>query len=128
MIAATREESRSIPIGFLCRYFGVSRSGYYQWLGTETTVRFVKKQTISDAIGKIFKDSRETYGSPRVWDELKDQGFKVCKNTVAKYMVELGLDARLKKKFKVQTTDSNHASPIAERLFKVEDHHSLPDK
>ena len=36
-------------------------------------------------------------------------------------MRELNLDARLKKKFRVQTTDSNHSGPIAPRVFKVED-------
>jgi hypothetical protein len=41
-------------------------------------------------------------------------------------MFELGLDARLKKKFKVQTTDSNHSSPIAPRIFRTEDENALP--
>ena len=43
-------------------------------------------------------------------------------------MKEMGLDARLKKKFKVCTTNSNHNDPIASRLFKVEREHSLPDE
>jgi hypothetical protein len=50
----------------------------------------------------------------------------VSENTIAKYMVEMGLDARLKKKFRVLTTDLDHAHPIAHRLLKVEDHHTLP--
>ena len=41
-------------------------------------------------------------------------------------MVELGLDARLKKRFRIQKTDSNHSGPIADRLFKVEDYHGMP--
>ena len=36
-------------------------------------------------------------------------------------MKEMGLDARFKKSFKVQTTDSEHADPIADRVFKTED-------
>ena len=42
-------------------------------------------------------------------------------------MAQMGLDARLKKKFRVQITDSNHAGPIAERLFRVEDEQTLPE-
>tara|TARA_Y100000590_G_C15735209_1_gene1018300 strand:+ start:3289 stop:3963 length:675 start_codon:yes stop_codon:yes gene_type:complete len=61
-----------------------------------------------------------------VWHELKNQGMIVSQNTVAKYMRALNLNARLKKKFRVFTTDSNHASPIASREFKVEEKHSLP--
>jgi transposase InsO family protein len=52
----------------------------------------------------------------------------VSENTVAKYMNELGLDARLKKKYRVMTTDSNHSNPIAPRLFKTECEHTLPTR
>lgn len=126
MICAVREEFGHIPVGFLCRHFGVSRSGYYYWKSRDEPARFVKKKKICEAIKEIFSVSRQTYGSPRIYEELKEQGFQVSENTIAKYMVEMGLDARLKKKFRIQTTDSNHTSPIAERLFKVEDHHRLP--
>lgn len=126
MITAVLEEVDGIPIGFLCRHFGVSRSGYYHWKNSGKPARFIKKAKICVAIKEIFSASRQTYGSPRIHDELKEQGYQVSENTVAKYMSEMGLDARLKKKFRVQTTDSNHDGPIAERLFKVEDHHRLP--
>ncbi len=43
-------------------------------------------------------------------------------------MGEMGLNARLKKKYRVMTTDSNHAHAIAPRLFKTEDEHCLPTK
>ncbi len=48
-------------------------------------------------------------------------GYQISENTVAKYMQEMGLDARLKKRFRVMTTDSNHAGPIADRVFKAEE-------
>lgn len=41
-------------------------------------------------------------------------------------MKELGLDARFKKKFRVVTTDSNHAGPFADRIVKFEVENSLP--
>jgi len=41
-------------------------------------------------------------------------------------MTEMGLDARHKKAYKVQTTDSNHNHKTAPRLFKVEEEHALP--
>jgi len=59
---------------------------------------------------------------------LKDLGIKISENTVAKYMLEMGLDARHKKKFRVMTTDSNHDGPIAPRLFKTECEDTLPSK
>jgi putative transposase len=41
-------------------------------------------------------------------------------------MGELGLDARLKKQFKVQTTDSNHNDSIAPRIIKTKEPETLP--
>lgn len=115
-----------IPVRFLCRNFGVSSSSYYHWLSGAIPSRLKTKATICEAIRKEFEGSDESYGSPRIYQELKSQGFKVSENTIAVYMREMGLDARLKKKFRVQTTDSNHDGPIAPRLFKVEEEHSLP--
>lgn len=117
-----------VPVNFLCRHFSVCRSGYYTWKKQLQTAEFTSKAKICKAIEDIFEDSKETYGSPRIWRELKTKGHQVSENTVAKYMNELGLDARQKKKFKVQTTDSNHSEPIAPRLFRVEEDDALPAK
>ncbi len=69
---------------------------------------------------------KQTYGSPRIYNDLKSLGISASENTIAKYMQEMGLDARLKKKYRVKTTDSNHSHPIAPRLFKVESEHDMP--
>jgi len=126
VIYEVREATMKVPIGFLCKYFGVSSSGYYFWKKKSEGTDFVKKATVCNGIRKYFSASKGTYGSPRIYDDLKEAGFLVSENTVAKYMKEMGLDARLKKKYCVQTTDSNHNHPIAPRLFKVEDDHPLP--
>lgn len=126
MIDAVKAEASHIPVSFLCWHFAVSRSSFYQWRSGKKPARFVRKEELYKAIKEIFRASKKTYGSPRMYEELKAQSYQVSENTVAKYMAELGLDARLKKRFRVQTTDSNHSYPIADRLLKVEDHHTLP--
>lgn len=125
MIEELRKE---VPVRFLCRHFGVSSSSYYHWRSGVVPVRLKTKISICEAIKREFDESDKSYGSPRIYQELKSQGFKVTENTIAVYMREMGLDARLKKKYRVQTTDSNHDGPIAPRLFKVEEEHSLPTK
>lgn len=126
MISVVQVSAPQIPIGFVCNHFGACRSGFYEWQKRSQLSSFARKKTICDEIKMIFSKSHKTYGSPRIYEELKELGFHVSENTVAKYMAELGLDARLKKKFRVITTDSNHTSPIADRLLKVEDHQTLP--
>ena len=79
-------------------------------------------------IKKEFELSNKTYGAPRIWRALRARRIIVSENTVAKYMRELGLDARHKKAFIPQTTDSSHEDPIADRVFKVEEDNALPTK
>ncbi|MEC7275793.1 MAG: IS3 family transposase [Bdellovibrionota bacterium] len=129
MITSVKSESSlNLPIRFLCRHFRASTSGYYHWKKRSSRIRFATKSAICKRIKEIFIDSGETYGSPRIFDSLKDEGIAISENTVAKYMRELELDARLKKRYWVQTTDSNHYGPIAPRLFKAEDDDSLPPR
>jgi len=110
-----------IPVRFSCRYFSIAPSTYYQWAKSKELLSFKKKKQICSQIKEIFYLSKKTYGSPRVHKELISQGITISKTTVEKYMKEMGLDARLKNKFKVQTTNSNHQNPVAQRLFKTED-------
>ena len=63
-------------------------------------------------IEAIHEQSRQTYGSPRVHDELKDQGVICSENKVARLMRQHGIAAEKKRKF-IRTTDSNHSLPVA---------------
>lgn len=121
-------ENQGIPLAYLCKYFGIVRSAYYKWLRRNQGLRFTRKAEICRQIKNVFENSKGTYGSPRVWEELKEMNISVSENTVAKYMKELGLDGRHKKKFRIQTTDSNHAGPFADRIVKFEEENHMPTR
>jgi len=125
MILEVKKKKPKISYEFLCNHFGVSRASFFEWKKHKNLElpSLVKKSKIMEHMVEFFEKSDETYGSPRLYDDLKEIGITVSENTVAKYMVELGLDARQKKKYRVMTTDSNHDGPIADRLFKTEDEH-----
>lgn len=110
-----------IPIAFMCRHFEVSRSGYYSWCKGTATMRKTKQMFLLAEIQRLFANSKKTYGSPRIFQELSKKGHSCSENTIAKMMKALGLTGDQKKKFKVVTTDSNHSGPIASRVFKIED-------
>jgi len=71
------------------------------------------------AIKVIHEESRKTYGSPRIHEDLKQQGRECGRNRVARLMVKAGLAAKTKRKFKA-TTDSRHKLPIAENVLNRE--------
>lgn len=100
----------------MCEGLEVSRSGYYAWLGRPPAVRTQQNQQLNEQIKQIHKQSRNSYGSPRVHAALKQQGFKVGRHRVARLMTKLGICVRPKRRFKT-TTDSNHSFAIAENVL-----------
>jgi len=66
-----------------------------------------------EKIKTVYEQSRQTYGSPRVYQELKANGESVCENTVARLMRKQGIRSIVRRRFRVRTTDSSHAYPMA---------------
>jgi putative transposase len=100
----------------MCKIFKISRSGYYKWLKSEVPKRVIENMLLTKEITKIFNQSKQTYGSPRITQELNKQGFKASKTRVAKLMRKSGLRSKVKKKYKI-TTDSSHKYPVAENIL-----------
>jgi putative transposase len=75
-----------------CRVLGVSRSGYYDWLGRPPSLRAQENELILKHIHDMRKDRRRTYGSPRVHAELRDEyGMPVNRKRIARIMREAGI-------------------------------------
>lgn len=68
----------------------------------------------------IHDKTKQTYGAPRMMVELHDEGLACGKNRVARIMRENGIASEAVKKFKINTTDSNHDMPIADRIYETE--------
>ena len=110
------------PILALCANLEVSPSGYYDWQSRRATPgpRAVEDQTLTKQIAHIHTQSRQTYGSPRIVDELRKQGRSHGRNRIARLMREKGICGRQKGRYRVQTTNSNPDQPIApNRLAQV---------
>lgn len=103
-----------------CQTLGVSRSGYYASLSRPESKRDIEDAKLVTRIRDIHKKSDGTYGSPRVTEDLREEGFLVSENRVARLMRENNIASESVKKFKITTTDSNHNLPLAERLFETE--------
>ena len=111
----------------MCRCLEVSRSGYYASCEAEPTTRQKENERLKKEIKRVHKESRGTYGSPRIHAELKDEGIDVGRNRIARLMAEEGVFARRKPKFR-KTTDSNHDHPIAPNILDRQFEVDAPDR
>ena len=100
----------------MCKVLNVSRSGYYAWKSRSPSVRQQVNEKLLESIQEVYKKSRRVYGSPRITDELNDNGMKCGKNRVARIMKENGIRAHVRKKFK-RTTESRHSYPASANLL-----------
>lgn len=91
-------------VELMCKVLGVSRSGFYAWLGRRPSKRDRDDGRLRLLIRAIFKASRATYGAPRVRAELVAQGERVSRKRVARLMTEEGLVGRSPRRRKVSTT------------------------
>ncbi len=98
-----------------CRVLGVTSQGYYAWRKRPVSSRYEEDINLSAKIRVIHAESRSSYGSPRVHDELTDQGIRCGRKRVERLMQQEGLKAKAGRKFKV-TTDSAHGKSIAPDL------------
>lgn len=103
-----RAEKAHYPIRVLCRVLEVSPSGYYAWLARGPSERSRETTRLKVAIRALFAQSKRRYGSPRIWDDLREQGWTVGRSRVERLMREMGLQARPKRRF-VTTTHSEHS-------------------
>jgi len=70
----------------LCRVLGVSRSGYYAWRRRPPSERARFDAVLSQKIETIHRNSRATYGAPRIHAELRAIGIRCSRKRVARLM------------------------------------------
>jgi transposase InsO family protein len=112
----------------LCETLGVSRSGYYDWRGRAPSQRAQANQAVLARIETCHAASLGTYGSPRIQRELARHGPPVGLHRIARLMRQANLQGRTRRRFRVRTTDSNHAEPIAPNLLATRPAPSGPDQ
>jgi putative transposase len=108
-------EKARYPVTTLCKVLEVSESGFHAWRKRPPSKRAAENERITTHIKASFKKSRETYGSPRLTDDLRDNDVKVGRHRVARLMREAGIRAKKPPRWK-KTTNSKHDLPRAPNL------------
>jgi putative transposase len=93
-IAAEKASEPSLSIAFACRTLGVSTSGFYDWQKSQNVPCRRRREDVelASTIRTIHRQSRGTYGSPRVHAELRlGLGVRVGRKRVERLMRAEGL-------------------------------------
>jgi putative transposase len=121
-------DAHDFPAGLVLRVLDISRSTYYEWRYRQQSP---SRRELDDAIllEQILKiraahEFAPTYGSPRVWLELRRQGVRVGRKRIERLMRANGLvGAHLRRGWKGGSTRQNPshtaAPDLVERDFRV---------
>lgn len=104
---AIRNAAKEYPITAQCEMLDVSESGYFSWLKREPSQRSQEDSQLKPVIRQAWDASQQSYGVPRIYLDLQDQGLPVGRNRVARLMREIGIQGKTIRKKRPKTTLSN---------------------
>ena len=89
--AFIRQHESEFPAAAACRVLSVSRSGYQASLVRPESERAKADRDLTALITASHTASRQTYGAPRILDDLRDRGHRVGQRRVARLMRQADL-------------------------------------
>ena len=100
----------------LCSVLQVTPSGYYAWAHRGPSAQQRDNDRLKVRIRAIHTASRGTYGSPRIHEQLRQDGVPVGRARVARLLQDMGLIGLPLKRHRC-TTDSDHQRPVAPNVL-----------
>ena len=121
-------EKARFPIRFMASRLEVSTSGFYEWRKRRTnpSQRTIEDARLTETICEIYERSRGTYGSPRVWAELRyGLGIRVGRKRVERLMRLAGISGITRRKgYRRRRVSGPIAADLVQRQFSP----SCPDR
>ena len=96
----------------MLKILGVSRSGYRSFLNRKVSPTRQRKNAVKKEIQKIYDNSKQNYGAPKIAQELRKSGETISQRTVSKYMREMGIRAQWTKPWTTTTKDSDFSKEL----------------
>ena len=111
----------------MCRVLGVSTRGYYAWRSRAISARKRVDAGLTIEIERIHRRSRQTYGSPRIHAELREEGTRIGRKRVARLMKQARIVGVTRRKY-VRTTRRDERDRPAPDLVNREFAANGPDQ
>ena len=105
------------PIRLMCRMMKVSKSGYYAWRTRPESQRVREDRELLHAVRRVHAESDGTYGSPRIYAELKSQGLGCGRSRVARLMREARLKGCPRRRFRIRSSGPEKVANLLNQDF-----------
>lgn len=103
---------QGISVNGVLKKLGLSKSGYYEFIGRLPSETEQKRNRIIDEILAIYDKNHQIYGAPKIHNELLKKGIFISERTVTSYMRLLGIKACWVKKAKYIQAKSDLQSDL----------------
>jgi transposase InsO family protein len=120
-------EKAQFAVAALCRILGVTRQGYYAFASREASAHTRSEAELQTRVRRVYAESDGRYGSPRVHQQLRQEGLSVGKRRIERAMRGMGLSARRPRCFRV-TTIANPFHPVVPNVLNRDFQATRPDQ
>ena len=96
----------------MLKILGVSSSGYYDYLKRDESNQRKRKAVVTEAITRIYNESKQIYGAPKITKKLRENGHVIAEKTVGNYMKELNIRAIWVSPYRRTTIDPDFSSSL----------------
>jgi transposase InsO family protein len=100
----------------MCQVLAVSASGYYAWRRRPESAHAQRDRQLRMLVRASFDASKPRFGSPRIYEDRREQKIHISRKRVIRLMQKDGLKAGARKRLKC-TTMSDHDQPVAANLL-----------
>lgn len=104
------------PVARMCRWAGVSESGFYAWIRRSRSATAKWRAEITAAVVMVFDNSNGVFGYRKVHAKLIEQGHQVCDRVVRDIMAEQGLVSCHPAPWRHLTQQDEAASPAPDLI------------
>ena len=109
-VEAEKAEQRNVAKA--CELLEVSRSAFYEWSKHVPSPRQLADDDLGERIEAVHKNSRGTYGWPRVHRQLRREGICTSGKRVARIMRQRGLIGRCRRRWTKTTISGPEAAAV----------------
>jgi putative transposase len=111
---------KQYPVKRLCKALKVSRSGYYDYLKHQPSEREQANEQLLEDIRAIYEQSKQRYGSPRIYKTLQAQGQDPSLGKVKRLMRREGIYSITTLDYSSQLCEEKHSGLEMTNLLQQE--------